>query len=90
MPGQPQQLPGPVPLLLCVRGLQRPREEHAAVQEQQDCGEDEGLLQLHEILQEEQVVHVGQWKHAEQQLLVKQQRKDSGEKPTSCLSVLVL
>ncbi|XP_062269084.1 proteinase-activated receptor 2-like isoform X2 [Platichthys flesus] len=47
-------LPGPVHLLLCVRGLQEPREEHFAVPQQQDCGEDESFIQLHEILQEEQ------------------------------------
>lgn len=69
MPGQPQQLPGPVYLLLCVRGLQEPREEHSPLQEQPDRGEDEGFIQLHEILQEEQVVHFGEWEHPEQLLL---------------------
>lgn len=71
MSGESQQLPGPVHLLLCVGGLQEPGQEHVAVQEQQDCGENESVFQFDEVLQEEQVICVGQWEHTEQHLLVR-------------------
>lgn len=67
--GESQQRPGPFHLLLRVGRVQGAREEHAAVPEQQKRGAGEGHVQLHEVLQEEQVVRVREHQHGDQRLL---------------------
>lgn len=69
MPGQPQQLLGPFHLLLRLGRVQEERQEHAAVPQQSYGGEDEGVVQLHEVLEKEQHVHFQHRPHGEQHLL---------------------